>query len=61
MNEAPAKRSSVNVKLDDDLWLALRRHRAETGETVSDALNRVVRHAHQKLRAFKDANPDHAA
>lgn len=61
MNQAPPKRSSVNVKLDDDLWLVLRRHRAETGESVSDAVNRIVRHAQDKLRAFQSAPTKPAA
>ena len=37
------KRKSVGVYIDPDIWLILRRHRADTGESVSATINRLVR------------------
>jgi hypothetical protein len=39
----PKGRKPVGVRLDMDTWLMVRRHRAETGETVSELFNRLIR------------------
>lgn len=48
MNKPPrtdkSARTGIKVMVDRDVNLLLRRHRAETGETVSDTINRLIRH-----------------
>ena len=51
MKALPSRRG-VTVKLDEDVRLALRYHRAASGESVSDTLNRLVRHYAKKLQPF---------
>jgi Meiotically up-regulated gene 113 len=47
-------RKSVNVVLDHDVRFALRMWRAESGESVSDTVNRLVR---QFLKSVEDPAP----